>query len=73
MSARIVSPMLTVDPVSTRPAAIDLARAEMLKQLDAGERISVPDDRTARQVLVLFGLSPDEADDVIRRSHSVLA
>jgi hypothetical protein len=63
--------MLRVDPLASRPAAIDLARSEMLNTLSTGERITVPDDRTARQVLVLFGLTPDEADDVIRRSHTV--
>ena len=63
--------MLRVDPLASRPAAIDLARSEMLNTLSKNERITVPDDTTARQVLVLFGLTPGEADDVIRRSHTV--
>lgn len=63
-----VTPMLRVDPSVTD---FQLSQSVRLKMLD-GERVVVPSDAMARQVLVLFGLTTDEADEQVRISRGPL-
>lgn len=64
MRARNVTPLLRVDP-SAPEFPLELARFRMLNR----EPIVVNDFNMARQVLVIGGMSTDDADELVRRAR----
>lgn len=64
MSARNVTPLLRVDP-SAPDFPLELARSRMM----FGDPIVVSDFNLARQVLVIGGMSTDDADELVRRAR----
>lgn len=64
MSARDVTPLLRVDP-SAPEFPLELARFRLIND----ELIVVPDFNVARQVLVIGGMSTDDADELVRRAR----
>ena len=64
MSARDVTTLLRVDPTAP-PFPLEHARFRLMN----GEPIVVQDFNMARQVLVIGGMSTDDADEMVRRAR----
>ncbi len=64
MSARDVTTLLRVDPTAP-PFPLEHARFRLMH----GESIVVPGFDIARQVLVIGGMSTDDADELVRRAR----
>lgn len=64
MSARDVTTLLRVDPTAP-PFPLEHARFRMMN----GEPIVVREFDTARQVLVIGGMTTDDADELVRRAR----
>lgn len=69
MQPHDVTPLITVDPFVDAPASVDQA----VVLVEAGQRVMVADDDTARAVLVQLGLTEEQAADQVRVSHGPMA